>query len=94
MGLKNLLATCLYMLGFAVASAQVTTSGLNGTIKDDSQGLPGATVKAIHLPSGTIYGTTTQPDGRYTIMPGWKHPLEAVDPAALAAAIHANFLAD
>ncbi|MGN6510795.1 MAG: TonB-dependent receptor [Chitinophaga sp.] len=55
------------MPGFAVASAQVTTSGLNGTIKDDSQGLPGATVKAIHLPSGTIYGTTTQPDGRYTI---------------------------
>lgn len=55
------------MLGIAVASAQVTTSGLNGTIKDNTQGLPGATVKATHLPSGTIYGTTTQPDGRYTI---------------------------
>ncbi|MGN7723150.1 TonB-dependent receptor [Chitinophaga sp. 22620] len=55
------------MLGIAVASAQVTTSGLNGTIKDATQGLPGATVKATHLPSGTVYGTTTQPDGRYTI---------------------------
>lgn len=68
MGFKKLLITFLCVLGVATAFAQVTTSGLNGIIKDDqNQGLPGATVKATHLPTGTIYGTTTQPDGRYTI---------------------------
>ncbi|WP_198674055.1 TonB-dependent receptor [Chitinophaga alhagiae] len=56
------------MLGVSGVFAQVTTSGLNGTVKDAQQeGLPGATVKATHLPTGTVYGVTTQEDGRYTL---------------------------
>ncbi len=68
MGFKKLLTLCLLLLGVNAAIAQVTTSSLNGLIKDkEGQGLPGASVKATHLPTGSIYGTTTQPDGRYTI---------------------------
>ncbi|MEZ4903500.1 MAG: carboxypeptidase-like regulatory domain-containing protein [Spirosomataceae bacterium] len=48
--------------------AQVTTSAINGIIKDDKgETLPGATVVALHLPSGTQYGTTTNASGNFSI---------------------------
>ncbi|WP_188315989.1 TonB-dependent receptor [Chitinophaga agrisoli] len=48
--------------------AQVTTSSLTGVVKDSkNEGLIGATVKATHVPSGTVYGTITQNEGRFTI---------------------------
>ncbi len=51
---------------------QVTTSSLTGTVKDtEGQPLIGATVKATHVPSGTVYGTTTQTNGSFTI-PGMR----------------------
>jgi hypothetical protein len=31
------------------------------------EGLPGANVVAVHVPSGTAYGTSTRPDGRFSI---------------------------
>ena len=44
--------------------AQVTTSSMRGTIYDDTnQGLPDASVVAIHIPTGTKYGSTTNFDG-------------------------------
>jgi hypothetical protein len=47
--------------------AQVTTSSISGRITDGTESLIGATIKAIHVPSGTSYGTVTNGEGRYTI---------------------------
>jgi hypothetical protein len=46
----------------------VTTATLSGTIVDASgEPLPGATVVAVHEPTGTQYGTVARSDGRYSI---------------------------
>src|SRR6188472_4356207 len=46
----------------------VTTGALNGIVTNDQkQPIQGASVIAIHLPSGTNYETVTRADGRFTI---------------------------
>lgn len=47
--------------------AQVTTSGINGKVVANSEDVIGATVQAIHIPSGTKYGAYTNDKGRYSI---------------------------
>ncbi|MFZ4455871.1 MAG: TonB-dependent receptor [Bacteroidales bacterium] len=48
--------------------AQVTTSSLSGKITDESNGaLVGATIVAVHTPSGSTYGAVTNDKGRYSI---------------------------
>ncbi|MEX0904126.1 MAG: carboxypeptidase regulatory-like domain-containing protein [Balneolaceae bacterium] len=49
--------------------AQGTTSGsIEGTITDTAgDPLPGANVVAVHVPTGSEYGTSSRADGRYTI---------------------------
>ncbi len=77
---KTGLCVLLMLLGWANAEAQVTTAGLTGFIRDaENQALPGATVKATHLPSGSVYGTVTQVDGNFVLQglrPGGPYKLE------------------
>jgi hypothetical protein len=46
-----------------------TTAALAGNVVDEKgEGLPGATVIAIHEPTGSRYGGSTRADGRYNIV--------------------------
>lgn len=58
---------------FSIAvSAQVTTSGIVGSVTDpEGNPVVGATVEAEHQPSGTIYSATTNDSGRFTL-PGMR----------------------
>jgi hypothetical protein len=50
-----------------VAKAQETTSEIQGNVLAGKEAIAGATVQAIHQPTGTKYGTTTRADGRYNL---------------------------
>ncbi|HOO67465.1 MAG TPA: carboxypeptidase-like regulatory domain-containing protein, partial [Bacteroidales bacterium] len=55
-------------IGSASLMAQVTTSTLSGKITEtDGQPLPGATIIATHVPSGTVYGASANTQGSYSI---------------------------
>ena len=54
------------------ASAQVTTGSIAGTVVDETGGvMPGVTVTAVHVPSGTRYETVSRGDGSFNL-PGMR----------------------
>ncbi len=60
------LITILSAFGARVMAQGVTTASISGTVTDASgQPLPGATVVAVHTPSGTQYATATLGTGKY-----------------------------
>ena len=64
----KLLALVAMFFVALTSSAQVTTSALTGVVTDENQeALIGATVTALHTPSGTQYNAVTNMDGRYSI---------------------------
>jgi outer membrane receptor protein involved in Fe transport len=64
-----LLALCVLVFPVAFARAQgVTTGSITGTVSDpQNQPVPGATVLAVHEPSGSRYEAVSRADGRFTI---------------------------
>ena len=66
--IKCLVAAFVAMIVAVVASAQVTTSSMNGQVVDkDGAALAGVAIVATHVPSGTVYGVVTNDNGRYAL---------------------------
>jgi len=64
---KKLLIIFLMMLS-VLGYAQTTTSSMSGTVLDDAgEPLAGASVVAIHTPTGSRYGSVSQFSGNYAI---------------------------
>jgi hypothetical protein len=71
--MKKMLKVYLVFIAFftiiASGYSQVTTSGISGKVTStNDESLPGATVVAVHQPSGTQYGTVSNNEGRFTLM--------------------------
>ncbi|MBR3291795.1 MAG: TonB-dependent receptor, partial [Bacteroidales bacterium] len=65
---KCFLAAAAFLMMVFSAQAQVTTSSLAGQIVDEGgEPLVGATVIAVHTPSGTQYYAVANEEGRYAI---------------------------
>ncbi len=64
------MAFSVFLIGTnqSVQAQGATTAALSGTILDDKgEGLPGATIIAIHEPTGSRYGAVSRVDGAYNI---------------------------
>lgn len=65
---KRLLLFMLCCWGSIPSFSQITSSTIQGKVVDIAgESLPGATVLAIHMPTGTQYGRATQTDGSYVL---------------------------
>jgi len=66
--ITGLLLLMFIFCGCLKVAAQETTSEIQGSVTDDkSAPLHGATIKAVHTPTGTVYTTTSRKDGRYNL---------------------------
>ncbi len=68
---KTFIRIVLTIIAFCAAtvmSAQVTTSSINGKVEDSAGNpIPGTTIIAKHIPSGTSYYTIANNEGRFVI---------------------------
>lgn len=66
--IRRIVPVFLILFAPLLLLAQVTTSSITGTVKTSkNESLASATIRATHLPSGSVYTTSSQSDGRYTI---------------------------
>jgi hypothetical protein len=64
---RLLMLIALISLGAFNAIGQVTTSSMSGVVKDSGGPIPGATVVALHAPTGSKFTTVTRSDGKYNL---------------------------
>lgn len=65
---KFLLFIALGVFAFTGGYSQITTSGMNGKVTNpDGSPLPGATVIATHVPTGSLFGATTDAGGLFRL---------------------------
>lgn len=69
MNFKKILPFIIALFAMPVLiQAQVTTSSISGVVKNKSgNALPGATITAVHVPTGTVYTTVARTGGRFDI---------------------------
>ena len=64
---RKLLFSLFFSCCISFAFAQETTSEIQGIVKNGNTAVAGATITAIHLPTGTKYTVATRVDGRYNL---------------------------
>lgn len=65
---KSLLFFALVLTTYGTIQAQVTTSSINGVVTESTGHVTaGATIRAIHLPSGTQYSGSANASGRFNL---------------------------
>jgi len=64
---RKLLKFFLLLIFPLLAKSQETTSEITGIVTSGQTALQGATITAVHTPTGTKYVTTTRSDGRYNL---------------------------
>jgi len=64
---KRLMIMAFAILSVLAISAQETTSDIAGRVTGNNTPLPGATITAVHIPSGSTYKTTSRSDGRFNL---------------------------
>lgn len=65
---RSLLFFALVMASYGAVQAQVTTSSVTGIVKEaNGQFTSGATIKATHVPSGTVYSGSANAAGRFNL---------------------------
>ena len=78
--LQNFLySVAIVLISVISVNAQVTTGSLTGTVKDSKETVIGSTVKATHTPTGSVYATTTNADGKFNLLnmrPGGPYKVE------------------
>ncbi|MBN9300071.1 MAG: TonB-dependent receptor [Filimonas sp.] len=70
MRMKNMLFWSLVLSALCMPfllQAQVTTADIVGLVADAQKPIAGATITAIHTPTGTKYVTTSRKDGHFTL---------------------------
>ncbi|MGJ1443968.1 TonB-dependent receptor [Sphingobacterium siyangense] len=65
---RSLLFFALVMASYGAVQAQVTTSSVTGIVKEANGSVTsGATIKATHVPSGTVYSGSSNAAGRFNL---------------------------
>ena len=67
--MKKLLTLFFFVFGFFVMSGQTTTSNIKGVVKNATgESVPGASILAVHTPTGTKYSSISNDEGRFSIL--------------------------
>jgi len=69
----------LLFLAPTVLTAQVTSSSITGTVRTTNETLAGATISAVHQPTGTVFRTASLTQGVYNLVnliPGGPYVIE------------------
>ncbi|MWB95046.1 TonB-dependent receptor [Flavobacterium sp. GA093] len=67
--MKRILTLLIVVFSLTVTMGQTTTSSIKGIVKSSSgELLPGATILAIHTPTGSKYSSLSNEDGRFSIL--------------------------
>ena len=65
---KKIIQLIAILFVHVTVNAQVTNASMVGFVKNaEGKGMAGASIEAIHQPSGSRYKTQSLPDGRYTL---------------------------